>query len=266
MPSPFPGMDPYIERKHSWRNFHTFFLTYLATKLNSLLPAEFGASCEGRIYVLPNQSMLYPDVRVHQIKPIVKEPKNEYIAVLERGAPSGVIVEYPEELKERYIEIHTIGDEEERVVTIIELLSPTNKDTRSDGNELYKKKQDKILKSDINLLEIDFLRSGIHTIATPKYRLDLNGTWDYLVGLHRCTERYHYVYWFIKMQEFLPCVQIPLIEGVPDVIIDLQEVFNQVYDSTDYSRRIDYSKPPEILISDEEEIWMDNLLREKGYR
>ncbi len=47
-----------------------------------------------------------------------------------------------------------------RLVTVIELLSPANKERGSKGWELYRRKQEDVLKSDVHLVEIDLLRGG----------------------------------------------------------------------------------------------------------
>ena len=40
MPSPFPGIDPYIESQHLWEGFHARFVTYLCDALNDVLPED----------------------------------------------------------------------------------------------------------------------------------------------------------------------------------------------------------------------------------
>ena len=38
MPSPFPGMDPYLEEPVLWSTLHQRLITYIADDLNVLLP------------------------------------------------------------------------------------------------------------------------------------------------------------------------------------------------------------------------------------
>ncbi len=38
MPSPFPGMDPYLEDPAFWEDFHDRFVTYWSDVLNGSLP------------------------------------------------------------------------------------------------------------------------------------------------------------------------------------------------------------------------------------
>lgn len=40
MPSPFPGMDPYLEDSIIWRGVHHELISLIAETLNTLLPPE----------------------------------------------------------------------------------------------------------------------------------------------------------------------------------------------------------------------------------
>ena len=269
MPSPFPGMDPYIEDEELWSDFHHGFIWCLAVALGNVLPKGLVANCEQRVYVLPRRSIIAPDVLLRpknsESSSYTPKLRTGNTTVLERGQPQVVIEAYPEEIKESYITIRTKTDRLQ-IITIIEFLSPTNKSLYGEGQKKYLNKQDEILMSDTHLLEVDFLRGGAHTVSAPKEKLALYGTWDYLISLHKVTNRNHFSCWLNKIQESLPCIRVPLLEDMEDVLIDLQEVFNSTYDSGQFIEKIDYSKEPSTLFTDEEERWMDNLLREKGYR
>jgi hypothetical protein len=52
----------------------------------------------------------------------------------------------------------------------------------------------------------------------------------------------------------------------PDVVLDLQAVFDLYYDAGAYARRLDYRHDPAVSLSDEDAVWADALLRRKGLR
>jgi hypothetical protein len=63
----------------------------------------------------------------------------------------------PEDVHERYLEIRTVP--EQQVITVIEIVSPSNKLSR-EGREQYESKRLKVLGSLTHLVEIDLLRAG----------------------------------------------------------------------------------------------------------
>src|SRR5947199_4548417 len=99
MPGPFPGMDPYLEARRFWKGFHGSLITEIVGNLNHALPAPFAADVDERVYAISN-------------------------------------VAYPQEERERFIEIRT-GVDWEQIVTIIEVLSPSNKRDGGLGRDAY---------------------------------------------------------------------------------------------------------------------------------
>lgn len=149
--------------------------------------------------------------------------------------------------------------EHRELVTCIEILSPTNK--RGQGREEYLKKRATLLRSEVNLVEIDLVRNGSRVpLRDPLPRL------PYFVFLSRAKRRPITEYWPIASNTALPRVPIPLANSDPDVSLDLQAALNSVYDSFGYELFIDYSKPPVPPLTADAENWADRLLREKGKR
>jgi Protein of unknown function (DUF4058) len=65
MKSPFPGMDPYLER--CWGDVHQGVITYIRDWLQSRLPSDLRARMQERVYIeLPGEqpAFYYPDFRV----------------------------------------------------------------------------------------------------------------------------------------------------------------------------------------------------------
>jgi hypothetical protein len=179
-----------------------------------------------------------------------------------RGWPVVVTVPH-DERREPFIEIRAPGDSGERLVTAIELLSPSNKTSGERGSELYLRKQRELLDSPTHLVEIDLFRGGVHTSAVPLDRLSaLVGRFDYHVSVHRSDRFEDYLVYAFRLEERLPEVAIPLLPGDPEVPMDLQVVLNRAYETGPYRRRIRYadSAPIPPLSPDQGE-WAARILQ-----
>jgi hypothetical protein len=237
------GMNPYLEDPYFWHRFHTAFLVHLSDVLNAVLPAGYVAAAEQRLAILPDDRPRIADLALIEAPAARPHASQRVAAVMERGAPDGIIAALDTEVYERYIEIRIGGRREKRIVTIIELLSPSNKTLGSIGRQEYLLKQQEILHADAHLMEIDLLRFGAHTVAAPLLRLPPRDTWDYIVSLHKWTDRFHFAFWLNQLSGPLPEVRIPLLPDDPDIVVDLQNVFDQVYRAGRYADEIDLSAP-----------------------
>ena len=275
MPSPFPGMDPYLESPVYWRGFHGAFITFINQALNAQLPPGFAANADERVYLVRPERALYPDITLvgRQDAPPptpLKGGGGAATAVLDAADAPALLTIFPDEMREGFIEVRTVGgdNEEEQIVTVIEVLSPANKAPGSEGRDPYVRKQEQLLRSDVSLLEIDLLRSGAHTVSVPPgpARAEF-GTWDYLICLHRGGQRWDFEVWRSTVRARLPRgVRVPLTGEHPDVLLDLQTAFDHAYDAGPYKRRVDYRKEPDPPLSPEDAAWADALLKEKGAR
>jgi hypothetical protein len=269
MPGPFPGMDPYLEHPMRWRGVHGLLCAMLVQELNTLLPDAFAARMDERLYVLPSGQAIYPDTV------LVDSPPRALAAAgrsPDRASSDTVLVTppyvffaEPEEVHEPFVEIVT-ADGREQVVTLIELLSPSNKAAGSVGQSEYRRKQQQALAAPLHLLEIDLLRGGAHTVAMPRASLLARKTFDYVVCLHRAGDGPRYECWLFTLRERAPQILIPLSDGFADVILDLQTCIDRVYDAGRYARTIDYQVEPEPPLSRGPSEWIDARLRERGFR
>jgi Protein of unknown function (DUF4058) len=263
MPSPFPGMDPYLEAPDIWPGFHTGFITFTRTALNHLLPSGYVADMGERLYVVQSGRGIYPDLALWEARrsPPAASEQSETPPLVD-SRPRWVIPVAEEAVREVFIQIVSpprFG----RTVTVIEMLTPANKAAGSDGRQQYQAKQAELLGSETHLIEIDCLRRGEHTVAAPRARLDELGTWDYLVCLHRAARPERYEIWPIHLRERLPVIRIPLSGDDPDVELDLQPIFDRSYDEAPYQRILDYGAEPvpPLALSDSE--WAHALLHER---
>jgi Protein of unknown function (DUF4058) len=267
MPGPFPGMDPYLEHPAGWPNFHHLFVTFASVALNQVLPEQYVARINERVYVIPPERNLYPDMIVLE-RPSPRpaaEPGAGGAAVAMATEPTGILTVLPEERHEGFIQIVRPG-QEDTVVSVLELLSPSNKAPGSDGRELYRTKQQELLRSPTNLIEIDLLRAGEHTVAPPRERLMALGRWDFLVVSRRGGPKGRYEIWLNLLSERLPRIRIPLAGEDPDVVLDLQAVLDRCYEEGAYARQVNYRREPVPPLEADTIEWVHALLRERGLR
>ncbi len=242
-PERFAGMDPYLENADYWQGFHNGLITYLRESVNRILPEGYIAFIEKRHVILPDDELRRADLALikHPITTAANAPGG--LEASTRGGPDGIVSSLVEDVYDWFIEIRSSRSRPRRVVTIIELLSPANKASGSEGRRDYQRKQREILCSDTHLLEIDLLRSGTHTVAAPLENLPPRDPWDYVVSLHRYTDRFRCAFWLNRLSDPLPEILIPLLPGDPDVLLDLQSVYREAYLSGRFYEDIDYSQP-----------------------
>lgn len=145
--------------------------------------------------------------------------------------------------------IHILDHSRElRLVTVIELLSPTNKDPGSKGWELYRRKQGEILRSDVHLVEIDLLRGGEYVLAPPYYkgRESVGAEWHYLISISRADMPYEFLLYPRTVRDRLPRIPVPLAIGDREVALDPQAVFNQCYEDGAFEDVVDYRHRPRL--------------------
>jgi hypothetical protein len=257
MPSPFPGMDPYLEAPELWPAFHNAFIYCLNAAINRQLPPGFASRLEERLVVEEGIRHYVADVSVGQ-----SGPSPSGISVAE--SPSKLAMEWAieesEPFRETFIEIQTREGSQRRVVAVVELLSYANK-FPGKGREDYLTKQKTFLASEIHLLEIDFLRAGPHTLAVSQSSLrERFGRYDYAVSLHRSGDgrRFQMVAW--QVPHALPTVLVPLEAPHPDLEIDLQPLLVRAYDECNFAQLIDYSRLPEPSVNEETLAWLTERL------
>lgn len=270
MPSPFPGMDPYLEHPAVFPDLHDSLVIYLRESLQARLPAPYFADIGNRVWVDISERMIGPDVKVLRGNGVtvrresIESDAGGGVAVAATRTQPVVVTVPHDELRESFVQIFT-GLETERLVTTIEVLSLTNKTPGKHARELYLRKQREILDSDVHLVEIDLLRGGEHTTAVPRDRaLKKAGPFDYHVCIHHFDNLEDYFVYAIRLQDRLPEISIPLLPGDTPVPIDLQAVFDRCYDTGPYRRRIRYGElplePPLLL---EQAEWATKLLADR---
>lgn len=259
MPSPFPGMDPYLEGS-LWTTVHSNLIEEIGRQLAPKLRPKYLVRTVRR-FVLdwPEELVIttqgrYPDVGIIS----THEPALAYGA--ETAVAPPLPLQIPTLMSERVpitsLEIRDTDTKE--LVTAIELLSPANK--RGRGYEEYIEKREGLLHSRAHLLEIDLLRQGQRV---PMQR-PLPPA-PYFIFLSRTEKRPMTDVWPLQLDKPLPTIPVPLLPGDSDITFNLQSALTTIYDLYSYDLSIDYTQPPKPALADETARWAAQLLQKAGF-
>ncbi len=246
MPSPYQGMDPYLEGSE-WMSFHTEYCVELARQLRPFLRPKYTAMTmkyylmdtpdELAISTLDRRNYgIYADIGLAETTSL-QLPERAATAVMEPTIEMATVM--PQPVPQFSIEIRDV--EERKLVTLIELLSPANK--RGQGYDEYIAKRQQILLSTTHLLEIDLLRKG----KRVPMRRPLPEA-PYFIFLSRYEKRPLTAIWQVELDQPLPTIPVPLLAGDTDVPLNLQQAFTNVYETIGYDLILNYDRPPDVAL------------------
>jgi Protein of unknown function (DUF4058) len=265
MLSPFPGMNPYLEQPSFWSSFHNRFMVAIANAIEPQLSDRYYVDVETRTYQsneagdeiligIPDAVVFSAEAGKANASEFLDSAESDSsIALQEPPTPEPVRVPTPIEIRERYLEIREVGSD--AVITVMELLSPKNKQA-GEGRNAYEQKRRSVLGSSTHLIELDLLRGGrqMEILGTPK-------TAPYRILISRSHQRPDAELYRIALQQPLPNIWVPLKPDEPEVIAPLQNAFQQVFREARYGTRIDYSQPPPPpALSKIDQAWLDERL------
>ena len=260
MPSPFPDMDPYLERRNVWPDVHSALIVATRDTLAPQVAPAYYVAIEERTYIVVLDSaecIGRPDVAIITA-PREAQPGSEVeTATAVASVAQTVVLPQFEEVHERYLEIREV--QTHAVVTAIEILSPSNK-APGEGRDAYEAKRRQVLSTLTNLVEIDLLRGGKPMEMQPPpqsdYRILVRAGWERpQARLYTCSVR-----------QALPEVPVPLRRGEQEARLPLGTLLADIYARAYYDLRLDYRQPPEPPLSPLDAAWADALLRTKGLR
>lgn len=261
MPSPFPGMDPYLESPDLWSDVHSALASEIRTQIAPALRPSYVARLVPReVMDEPDTEelrVLFPDVAIRRVEPTPPLPGNGAVAVAAAPLRATNIMRVP--FRQTAIEIRDVRSG--LLVTAIELLSPVNKRPGGEGRAAYLRKRDALLASTVHLLEIDLLRRGERLPLDPPPPQT-----SFQIVLSRSDDRPDADVWPVSLREPLPVVPLPLLAPDPDVALDLNAALHTVYDNAGYDLDVDYSQPSFPPLQAEDAAWADRLLRRKSLR
>ncbi len=240
MPSPFPGMDPYLEGEEFWHEFHSALAVMIQAQLVTQLRPKYRARVEPTI--------VYEVVETGAkqfMRPGLSAPREVFSPTPTPIDPEAVItpapliqeVEVGLGIKLLAIGIYTTGSK--RLVASIEILSPYNRIRSSQAYQQYIRKRNRLLNSPVHWMELDLFR------AEPRIILGQNlPESPYFATLSRAHSRPKVEIWPMALGAPLPILPIPLLDPDPNIPLDLNEAIATVYDNAGYDYVIDYSQPP----------------------
>ncbi len=261
MPSPFPGMDPYLEDKSIWPGFHHRLADEIADRLNALIGPKYYADVDVHTVFeeisIAVPRVTYPDVGVFEKGPAEPHQASPS-AVQVSPAPVQRVVTVGQ-TKLRAVRVYLTETDE--LVTSIEILSPYNK-RPGDGLESYRRKRAQLLLSAVHLVEIDLLRGGERPgreVQEPPLEA------EYILLVNRARpdkpERISEI-WPVALNEPLPPLPVPLLPPDPDAVLDLNAAVRAIYARAGYEWRIDYGRPvPPPDLRPEMARWVEERLR-----
>lgn len=229
MPSPFPGMDPYLEHSKLWPAFQHHLLACLYQILLPGLVDRYRARIGSRTYV--SEMPLFTS--------IVRD-------------------EYTEE----FIEIRNRSDQ--KLITLVEVVSPANKTTPA-GRQVYLDKRQDALRQRAAVVEIDLVLQGKPTLS---YSRDGLPEFDYAVAVTRATAPDRYEIYTATLQKRLPKFKLPLAPDDRDALLDLQAAFTRAYDLGGFGSQINYAADPpsDVPLTAHQRNWLDTFLRQAKLR
>ncbi len=226
MSSPFPGMDPYLEAPALWPLFHHQMIVGLAEVLQPSLADRYRLQFGTRVY----------STELPLFTSIIREEHHETFGEL-RQRSNG------------------------RLVTLLELISPTNRVTTI-GRDEYSARRDDARKQGANLVECDLVLQGQTCLDVPD---DMLAECDYAVAISRGGRPEPPDLVGLSLQKKLPRIRVPLAGDDRDLVVDVQAVFTRCY--TRYlANKVDYKKDPPAKLKATDAQWMDQMLREQGVR
>jgi hypothetical protein len=262
-------MDPYLESPGLWPDFHDRYATQISAVLNQTLPRPYYAQLAQReqidVFDEAISRRIISDVAVH------RDPTgrtSQGVAVLEQPRSElseSIVVEFPlDQAWTSFVEVRD-GSRGHEVVTVIELISPSNKRPGPDC-DAYRTKRDSLLRSSTSLVEIDLLRDGPRLwagVALDRQFQSLVPRPEYLAVVNTAWERprtLRFEVFPIRLDRALPVIPIPLREGQERTPLDLQFAFERTYADGPYARSVDYSRDPEPLLPADAMSWVNERL------
>ncbi len=250
MASPFPGMNPYLEQSDSWQDFHNGFLIHAQEHLGNQVSPNYLVKVETRLILheIPENERSFFGIADLGVASASKTESAEGGVALADCPVSLVLPEFEEE-KQTYLEIRDRRNR--RVITVIELVSPSNK--KGEDRSVYVAKRLQIMRSQTHFVEIDLCRGG------QRPSLPELPQCDYYALVSQQNDRRRIGFWPIGLRDPLPVLPIPLDGDTPPARLDLKFVLDRTYDAARYANYI-YQENPDPPLSPADEAWAKAII------
>jgi hypothetical protein len=247
-------MNPFLEQAEIWQDFRDRLLPALAEEISAQVGGRYVARLEAQLYIHEppaDARRLFGrgDVGVRPGPGTGSAPASASQTI----APTEV--ELLEVDTERISRVEIRDRKSRLLVTVIEVLSPTNKYPGPDRAQ-YEAKRRQVLSSTTHFVEIDLLRGGQRMPMNPAPAC------DQCVLVSRREKRPKAELWQISLRDCLPVIPIPLRHPDADIAIDLQKLLHRIYDAAQYDDDI-YLGSPEPPLSAEDATWAHGFVRKQ---
>ncbi len=225
MPSPFPGMDPFLEDPKLWGAYHHQLVAALYQLLLPGLVDRYRARIGARQY--RSELALFTS--------IIREDHTE-----------------------EFIEIRSRADG--RLVTLVEVVSPANKTTPA-GRAAYLDTRAVAIGGRGATVEIDLITQGKPALDFSRDGLP---EYDHTVTVTRAPTPDRYEIYTATVSKRLPKFKLPLAADDRDTVLDLQVAIARAYDQGDFGRLIDYRGPlpADVKLTDASKAWVSDWLKQ----
>ena len=254
MPSPFPGMNPYLEQADVWQDFHQSFIPLLRQLLAEQVRPKYLVKIEEQIFIheLPEDQRWLIGRGDMTVARSGTDSTGTAVVLLQAPAIGRVPLNVDVE-RHAFLEIRDRGNRQ--LVTVLELLSPSNKRPGPD-REQYLAKRQQLLASSVHLVELDLLRGG------PRLPMEYLPPCDYCVMVSRYEDRPQVSLWPLGLRDKLPTIPIPLL-AQERATLDLQSALHQAYDAAGYEDYI-YANAPTPPLQGADAEWAQQLIAAHG--
>lgn len=252
----FPGMDPWLEQPELWPDVHNSLIGSIRDALAASLQPRYFVRIEERAYIWSFDDLRaigVPDVSVKPVRAAALSPPLEPGGVAVLGDVEVVEFLFPEPVTETFIRIVDAAQRE--VVTVIEVLSPSNKQNRQD-RDAYIHKRDQLLESEVNFVEIDLMRAG-----EPLPNYPNAAKHDYRIMVKHAARGRRGTAFGFGVRSKVPTIPIPLRNPDPDVPLALNDVLHGLFDRACYHLSIDYDQPPVPPLRPSDVDWAAAIIR-----
>ncbi len=224
MPSPFPGMDPFLEEPPVWKAFHQHLVSALYQVLLPGLVDRYRARIGTRLYTS----------EVPLFTSMIREAHSE-----------------------DFVEIRHRSDG--RLVTLVEVVTPANRTTPA-GRAAYLAHREQALTAHSGVVEIDLITQGKPLLDFPRTGLP---EYDYAVTVTRGVSPDRYEIYTTALPKRLPKFRLPLAADDRDTVVDLQVAVARAYDQGDFAKSLQYARPLPVdaIYAAETRKWIAEYLR-----
>jgi hypothetical protein len=254
-------MDPYLEGRNIWPDVHNALIVAIRDALAPQVAPTYYVAIEERTYIIEEDMKQFvgrPDAAIIAVS---SNAESYSRSRKEKQSPASIAqtVNLPffEKVREGYLEIYDTRTH--AVVTVIEVLSPSNKSPGA-GRDEYESKRRQVLATLTNLVEIDLLRAGepmeMQPMSKSDYRILARAGW----------ERPKARLYAFSVRQPIPDLPVPLRYGEKEVVLALGKILSEIYDRARYDIRLNYRQLLEPPLAPKDAAWADELLRAKGVR